>query len=278
MKKGILIYAFGHTNYYKMAAVLAASIKSNDPLPVCLVTDIEVQPAHAKLFDIVKAPTAKCITEGSNTQYIKAKLFMYDLTPFDETIFLDVDQVLIMGRTLSPVFNELKDVEITISNTGVAGESIWADIKEVKALYGNKPFWNFHSEFVYFKHCETAKKYFNAAKKVYSDNKIKSAQRFSNGNMADELALQAASIITGIYPHKQNWLPNFWYDRNRGMSRLYPYQLAGYITYSIGGNALPAPVKNNYNTLAKHYFAKHGLPNPYQVEDKRSFLPERKLV
>jgi hypothetical protein len=277
MKKGILIYALGHANYYRMAVVLAASIRTNDPLPICLVTDIKVRPEHAHLFAIVKEPIKKSIYNGSKTEYIKSKLYMYDHSPFDETIFLDVDQVLINGRKLTPVFAELKKVNITMSNTGLATSSIWADIKEVQKLYGDKPFWNFHSEFVYFKKSEEAKSYFEASKKVYANNKIKSATRFSNATMADELSFQVAAMITGTYPHKENWLPNFWFDRNHKEARKYPHQLTGYITYSIGGKSTPKCVKDNYNILAKHYFAKLGLSHPYQVIDKHLFLPERKL-
>lgn len=277
MSKGILIYALGHENYFKMAVVLAASIKFNDPLPVCLVTDKEVRPEHAHLFKTVKKPLKKSIYNGDKVEYIKSKLYMYDHSPFDETIFLDVDQVMISGRQLSPIFNELKDVEITFSNTGTAEVSIWADIKEVQKIYGNKPFWNYHSEFVYFKKCDASKAFFNAAKKVYDDDKIISAAKFANATMADELAFQVAAILTGIYPHKENWNPNFWYDRDQKNARKYPYQLTDHVTYSIGGKTTPQHVKTNYNILAKHYFAKLGLLNPYQVVDKRNFLPERKL-
>ncbi|MDB5200588.1 MAG: hypothetical protein JWO92_2551 [Chitinophagaceae bacterium] len=276
MSKGILIYALGHENYYKMAVVLAASIKVNDALPICLITDRQVKPEHIHLFKMVKNPLKKSIYNGDKVEYIKAKLYMYDYSPFDETIFLDVDQVMIAGRKLSPVFTELKDIEVTFSNTGKAEISIWADIKEVQKIYGDKPFWNFHSEFVYFKK-GAAKKYFDAAKKVYEDDKIKSATKFANATMADELAFQAAAMITGIFPHKENWAPNFWYDSNQKDSRKYPYQLTDHITYSIGGKTTPGHVKINYNILAKHYFAKLGLSNPYRVIDKQYYLPERKL-
>jgi len=262
MKKGILIYALGHRNYYRMAAVLAASIKVNDPLPICLVTDNEVQGDHVDLFDIIKPPIEKSILQNGKIEYIKSKLFMYDHSPFDETIFLDADQVMISNRKISPVFSELKDIDFTMSNTGLANESIWCDMNEVKSLYGNKPFWNFHSEFVYFKKSKEVKAYFDAARKVYADGKIKSATRFSNATMADELAFQVASVITGIYPHKENWLPNFWYDRNNREASKYPYQLTNYITYSIGGKTTPQRKKDNYNNLAKFYFAKLGLSAP----------------
>lgn len=268
----------GHENYYYMAVVLAASIKVNDGIPVCLATNLPVSPDHADLFDQIKSVPDKAYIRNGETEYIKSKLFMYDLSPYQETIFLDVDQVLIPHKKLTPLFDELRDVDLTFSNTGIAEVSIWADIKEVKKLYGNKPYWNYHSELVYFKKCVKAKLYFDAAKKIYQENKIKSAQTFGGAVMADELAFQAAALVTGSYPHKENWTPNFWYDRYPALSRKYPYELVNFITYSIGGNATPKTVKNNYNTLAKYYFATLRLLNPYQVADKRNYLPGRKVI
>ncbi len=279
MTRGILIQALGHNNYYQMAVVLAASIKANEPdMPICLVTDNDVKDSHVGLFRMVKKPTKKSIYKGNKIEYIKAKLFMYDLSPFDETIFLDADQITIDSCKYLPIFEELASIDFTMSNTGLANTSIWADMKEVKEVYGENPFWNFHSEFVYFKKSKEVKKYFDAAIKVYEENKIKTATRFSGATMADELAFQCAAIITGIYPHKENWTPNFWFDRDHANSRKMPYELKNYVTYSIGGNSIPTNVKNNYNILAKHYFAKLGLSNPYQVVDKKQFLPERKLI
>lgn len=278
MKKGILIFALGHDNYYQMAVALAASIRFNDPgLQICLVTDHKVEMEDTALFNIVKAPTERSIMQKDKKQFIKAKLFMYDLSPFDETIFLDADQILIPGKQLSPVFDELKDVKFTMSNHGLAEESIWADIKEVKKLYGDKPYWNFHSEFMYFKKDPDVKKYFAAAIKIYEDNKIKSATKFANGNMADELAFQAASLLTDLYPHLQNWSPNFWHRSNPHLSRKYPHDLANqFITYSVGGNQLPMAVQTNYNNLVGYYYYQLGLTAPpFKVQNKLSYLPER---
>jgi hypothetical protein len=279
MSKGILIQALGHNNYYQMAVALAASIKVNNPnLNICLVTDNDVKDNHVGLFRMIKKPIQKSITNGEKIEYIKAKLYMYDYSPFDETIFLDADQIMIGERDLEKVFNELENIDFTMSNTGIAGFSVWANIEEVQNIYGKKDFWNFHSEFVYFKKSDKVKKFFDTAKKVYADNKIESATKFANATMADELAFQCAAIVTGIYPHKQNWTPNFWYDRADRLKDKYPYELTDYITYSIGGKTTPQRIKDNYNILAKHYFAILGLSNPYQVVDKMKFLPERKLI
>lgn len=281
-KRGVLLCALGHVNYYRMAAVLAASIKVNEPdLSIHLVTNNTIAPGHEKLFDSVQCPEEKWYIHDGRPHYIKAKLFMYEMSPFAETIFLDADQIMIRRRKLLPVFNSLEDINFTMSNTGIAGGSIWADISEVKILYGNGKkveFWNYHSEFVYFKKDKEVARYFKAAQKVYNDNKIISAHRFAGANMADELAFQAASIITGIYPHQKEWLPNFWFDRHKNMNRMEPWQLNDYITYSIGGKETPKAVKDNYNILAKSCFAQLGLPHPYQVVNKSSFLPERKII
>ena len=281
IQRGVLIIAVGHANYLAMATNLAASIRVNDPgLQIALATDYP-PPAwlqEKKLIDInVQVP--KSFTSFKNQPaFIKAKVHMYELSPFKETIFLDADQILIDGRQLSPVFDELKDVELTFSNTGKAGGSMWADIEETKSIYGDKPFWNFHSEFVFFREGKAAADYFKAAQKVFSDNKIKSATVFGSAPMADELAFQCAAMITGLYPHKENWLPNFWYARDSNMSRKYVYQLGDRLTYSIGGHTLPEAVKRNYNILAKSYFAILGLVTPYLATDKKSFLPERQKI
>lgn len=280
MKRGILVIAAGHINYLRMAINLAASIKCNEPaLPVALAYNGPVVDAFkGKLFDEVISIPEEYYTQNGSAEFIKSKLFMYDLSPFDETIFLDADQIMIMGRKLQPVFDEMKKVDVTFSNTGHATESVWADIAEVKKLYGNKPYWNYHSEFVFFRKSNKAKSFFDAAKQVYEDNIITSATRFSAATMADELAFQVAGMITGIQPHKENWLPNFWFDHDRREMHKYPYQLKDKITYSIGGKYVPAVVKTNYNNLAKHYFATLGLSRPYQVVDKKDFLPERKMI
>lgn len=281
--KGILIIAVGHSYYLAMAINLAASIRVNDPgLQIALATDAPPPGwlQEKKLIDINVHVTQDMIRHDNNLAFIKVKLHMLDLSPFDETIFLDCDQILIPNKKISPVFDELQAVDLTISNTGIAGSSIWCNIAEVNTLYKKDEahkFWNYHSEFFYFKKTKVAKEYFKAAKKVFKDNKIKSATHFGNAPMADELAFQCASLITGTYPHKINWLPNFWYARNTKDSRRYPYELVNYITYSIGGNTVPVAVKTNYNNLATAYFTRLGLQNPYKVIDKKYFVPGRKI-
>lgn len=280
MNRGILLIAVGHRNYTEMAISLATSIKVNEPsMQICLVTDRILAIEYQQLFDSYIEPEEKIYTHDGQLEFIKSKLYMYDLSPFEETLFLDVDQIVMQDRKLSDIFLELKEVDLTFSNTGKSDVSIWADVKEVHQLYGPGDFWNFHSELVYFKKSKAAKAFFTMAKRIYGERKIKSATRFAGSAMADELAFQAAAMKTGIYPHKENWLPNFWYRRDQRRAGLYPYQLKHeYYTYSIGGPTLADNVATNYNNLAIHYANKMGLQNAYKARDKRTFLPERNKI
>jgi hypothetical protein len=273
--RGVLLIALGHVNYFKMAETLAVSLKSNDPdLQIAVVTEGN-RLIDSSLFDKAIICPKQYYTHKGKVEYLKAKVHMYDLSPFDETIFLDVDQIALPGRRISDLFGKLKDVNLTFSNEGPSDYSQWADVVEVVYVYGPGEFWNFHSELVYFKKGKSVKEYFNKAKRIYTENKLKSVMRFSGGQMADELAFQIASMQTGLYPHKENWLPNFWHRRDKINAYAYPYQLKQYYTYSIGGNANPPHVAGNYNNLAAFYYSKQGLQNPYKARDKRSFLPER---
>lgn len=203
---------------------------------------------------------------------------MLDLSPFDETIFLDADQVMIANRSLVPVFDQLAGVDITFSNTGINETTFWADLDDVRSIYGKEPHWSLHSEFVYFKKTKPARDLFAAAKKVFKDHKVKSAITFGGAPMADELAFEIACMITGIYPHQENWKPNFWFARERLLARKHSYELTEFITYSMGGNNTPAAVKRNYQNLVNHYFSVLGLRNPYKIVDKMTFLTNRKKV
>jgi len=278
--KGILLIAVGHKDYVGMAITLATSLKFNDPaIKIALATDKPIAAELNDLFDEYVHVPEEYYKVGNSTQFIKAKTHMYDLSPFQETIFLDVDMIMLMNRKISILFEELKDIDWTIANTGKSDVTIWADgVENIKKAYKTEgDFWNFHSEFVYFKKNATVKKYFDRVKKIFNNPKG-NVVKFSGGNMADELAFQIASMQLDYYPHAENFLPTFWHAR-RKHSNLYPYQLPQtYFSYSIGGNHLPPAVRINYNNLASFYFKKLNLQRPYQARDKKAWLPERAKI
>lgn len=289
MKKGILLIAIGHENYILMAANLAAGIKCNCPdMPIALAVDnkmifsVNMPQDYSKLFDTLITVPAEYYTTDGKTEFIKVKTHMYDLSPFDETIFLDVDMAWINNRNPEDLFNQLQDVDFTMANTGEAkGESVWANIAEVKKAWKtDKPFYNYHSEFVYFKKCAPVKKYFEKVKAVYDKPRVKGTS-FGGARIADELAFQIASMVLDYYPHQNNFLPTFWWGRSVGTKEFYhyPYQLADtYFGYSIGGKITPPNIAKNYNALASFYFQKAKLAKPWFAKDKKKFIQNRQNI
>jgi hypothetical protein len=285
MKKGIVIYALGHTNYYRMAENLAASLVANGArdrgIRICIICDSKEKLVYPHLFDdFVLLDTDKFMQNGK-VVFNNATVLVYELSPYATTIKLDADMIWIEGRNPSLLFNELNEVDITFSNRGYGwnkGNSVWAHEHEIMKEYKlskKDKLYKIYGEFLYFKKNKTIASYFKKVKEIYNSPKV-FCHDFANGSMTDELAFQIACMLTKIYPHQDDFTPV--YNRFLGYDNLlrkYPFELEGYYGYSIGGNITDAFQKNNYNILAKHYFAKLGLSNPYQVEDKRTFLPER---
>lgn len=283
MKKGVLLIAIGHSDYVRMAVNLAASIKATDlDCPIALVhneTSISgLRSWQTKLFDkLIDCPKEAYTTNGK-TEYIKVKTWMYKLSPFKETLFLDVDMIWLMKVSPLKVIERLSEFNWTMSCTGKAGFSSWCDLEEVKKVYNtNNDFWNYHSEFVYFKKCSQTRNYFSEVQKRFEHPNLKTLTSFGGARLADELAFQLASIVTGQYPHKEVFNPVMWYARDRKKMALRTYELKE-LAYSVGGHQVPSIVKENYNKLAAAAFAKMGLQYPYKLKDKRTFIPERSNI
>lgn len=165
MDKGILLIALGHRKYTEMACMLAASIRGNDcELPITLCTDVDQVKDDFKEFftNIQIVPPQYYTIKDNDTCYIKAKCHMNELTPYETTLFLDVDIVMINNGLINDFITQLSDVDFAIKNSGytaydsptVTKESMqWANILEVKDAYKftNEKIWNVHSEFIWWK-------------------------------------------------------------------------------------------------------------------------------
>src|SRR3990167_929155 len=182
MNRGIILIAAGHPFYGRYAYNLALSLKSTAPdLPIALFYSgsgiSHFNDGMKSVFDSISEIPTKYITRKGLTEYIKAKTALYDLSPFDETIYLDVDMIWLPQRSIYQIFNQLKDVYFTIKTRGSVSlsdtikpdHSWWANIEEVKSAYGftSGKWLTLSSEFIYFKKGKAQKKFFDTAKKIY---------------------------------------------------------------------------------------------------------------
>ena len=293
MTKGILIVALGHANYGNMAFNLAVSLKNSDPeIPICLVytksaiTHISGRDLE-RFFDIMtECPKAHYTTNG-RPDYIKIKSRLYDITPFERTIFLDADQIMLTNRDINAYFNELEGVGMSMGNYGFkllqdirpgtdTGEMFWGNIDDVRKSYKLKEgkLYRANSSFTYFEKSPAVEKFFGTVKKIFDKPKVHHV--VFAGSIPDELAYEIAFMVEKMYPHQDNYLPAYW-PLFGGPIKQY-FELKEYGFYNMAGNLPDDYMIKNYNNLVRWHFNKAGLSNPYLFIPKAKFLPERKEI
>lgn len=273
MKKGILLIATGDKYYMDLAINLAVSIKANSSLPIHLVHSDNGSTYIQKSEQLFKSITViqdYILPFGLKTQ-------LYRLSPFDATLYLDVDMLILPGTDLEKCMNDLSGTSFAIINKYHKEDvSIWSDPKELRQLTGNQEpgMYHYFSECIYFEKNDETEKYFKEVKQAYEEPGIE-YKKIAN-QMPDELAYTIASMRTGIVPHSKDWCPIFWHLRNRKDTHLQIYQLnKKYIAYSVGGNMLPQYVKASYDNLLTLYENKLQLKGLRRIAEKRIVLRDR---
>lgn len=289
--KGVLILALGHPYYGRMAAQLAMSIKTVSPNTNITVVKSGISLNHLnndylKFFDnIIECPKEYYTNKKGFEDYIKAKLFIYDLTPYDKTIYLDADMVWV-NRDIEELFYNLNEVEFTIQNRGAFelgnGEldksiSWWCNVNDILPAYNltKGTYFSLSSEFIYIKRANNVKKYFEKCKWVYNNMKV-NYLKFANG-IPDEIIFSIAMILEDFYPHKTYFVPIYWEQAEK--RRLIGLELSNlFYAYSLGGKIVGDREKKIYNDLVQKYCNQNGLKHYFQAKDKMLWLPERQVI
>lgn len=297
-KQGIILLALGQPHYGNYAANLAMSIKFNLPdMPIALLHD-DTAIRHIsgdkriKLFDqLVEVPKEIYQVNGEN-RYIRTKNFLYSLTPFEETLFLDADIVLFpnVADSISKLINELSEFDFSVSSRGFYEldklsdntYSQWVKIEDVKKAYGLKKgrYYGLHSEFFWFKKTAKNDKFFSLVESITADfdsykvithdhsvhhsaisliNEVEVRRAVFASGTPDELPYAIAMAKMKQYPHKDNFTPIYWElaDYNKLIHKVKELY-SQYIGLSWGGNRTPAETTKLYNLLVKFYTGKGG--------------------
>lgn len=300
--RGILIIALGHPQYGNMAANLASSIKFMDKdMKIHLVhTDSSIThftDKHKSLFTSMQVCPPEYYTKNDKTVYLKAKTCIYELSPFDKTLFLDADMIWFSSdkdfKRATTIFDELNDVDLTFQNRGffdlrndddkIKQDFIyWCNILEVKQKYFNGTpieenkgrFYHLHSEFIYFNRNFENQKFFNLAREIFDNPKVKAAD--FDGDIPDELAFDIAVAITGKNPHKDFFLPIHWFNTEGRFNSA--TDRAKYYGMSIGGHNTIGQTLNMYNEFAKFYARQLHLPYHFKIFPKKTWSATRKTI
>lgn len=296
LKQGILLLAIGNPYYGRMAYNLAISIKAIDTNAHISLIYTHDAIAHINnkniwVFD-------KLIHYTGDQSGFGAKLQLYQYSPYEKTLYIDVDTLWVNKNSPNVLLDQLEGVSFTGITEGVHdyGDTsksdhsknyyFWADLEELKERYAfeKEKIFQWRSEFMYFEKCEKINNLFSIARNLYAINsdksrvdKLKSAKLFC-GHIPDELAINISCAMCDITPHIYKWEPSFWDRLNGGNCPAIDVLSSKYYIISCGSNANGGPLKKVYDRTMRNAAYKLRLQHVFPLVSKKEMLNDRQLM
>lgn len=299
---GIVIIAIGHELYAKYAYNNALSCyASNENIPITIITEESCidKIGAERMTDLksiginfVYVNTDDCIIGGvKNYQLFKLKL--YDLSPYERTLYLDADTIINNIKDVSELFGKCinKDFQTLCNAVWHSGDkklhgrkyTHWGDINKIYAYHKlDFPFlYQTQSSLIYFTKSKLSKNIFETSHAVYLDKKIP-CSAWAGGfpdeycfnvavNKANHQMLFPFTPIHGVNTNGE--LPAYITLRDR----FYGMQTAG-IKFSNMQHKIYDTTSNiAFDNLkrVKHKLRSNAMPFPL-IEMEKKIIPVRK--
>lgn len=199
MNQGYITLATGPRQYLEMAINLLLSLKHNDPKrEVCLVIDegSKLPPEYEKLVDHVAYLSPKNGFHGCLN-----KLRVHELSPFDETMFVDADCLLVKSD-MDRHWQKFKSNGFNIAG-GKLTSGHWYDfnIQDVIIALGIPYMVKMNSGVFYFRKGASSDQFFNTTHQLVSEHqKMLGTYHRNKLQLADEPFIGAAMGVLHIDP------------------------------------------------------------------------------
>ena len=197
-----------------MAVNLAISLRRFDPKrSICLVHDRGTTPtAQARaLFD-------DCVELAEDDRYTGCahKLRVYSLSPYDQTMFLDAD-CLLLSQDIDVYWTALQGYDFTVAG-GCRRDGFWndLDIAASCARFGIDYIVQMNSGTFFFKKSPTAAEFFDRVNELYLHDRdsLSYIHKGAAGQYADEPILGVAMGLMGLQPlysvGDRSWMVTTW--------------------------------------------------------------------
>ena len=285
---GVVMIAVGHPYYAHMACNLAVSLKYYDPdINITLIkqdTTIQYMDEVCKrLFNSFIEVPEHCLTGPHGYDPFKIKLHLDQLTPYENTLFLDADTVWMTRIKPMELIAELSGREFQMASRGristQTGElkSRWVDLAKVHELFGYENVYDLSSEVLYFEHGSVSTSIFDNARRLYFDTRLQ-VQDFGGGK-ADEAYFMLALEEVGYEMNQATYLPSYWEPMYFPKMHSREYIQNNFALLSLGGNQSSSHIKKIYDSLNRHFHFRMGLKRiPYQLINKKSIMAQRKDI
>jgi hypothetical protein len=206
MTRGVILFAFNSPkyNYYDMAVYTAKRIKHFLNLPTTLVTDKESLPKNPdKIWDkIISVTPDKDNFRDWGLWINKGRYQAYELSPYDETLLLDVDYVVNSDKLLS-IFDFYDDFCCHNKTEFFMHPNA---PQELLSSYSYETLW---ATVVAFKKTNRAKQIFDTLKMVQENYEhYANIHSFVGGVYRNDYALTLAlKIVNGHSDDKNDYIP-----------------------------------------------------------------------
>ena len=275
MEKGVILIAIncdsykkGKLSFYgKLAYNMANSIKKHSNTHITVLTDDNcLDGINKSVFDnVIKVDIKEYFDQGVINP-LKLKPKIYDYSPYDRTIYLDVDGLNISKeRSLDSLFDLLKDSEFEIQEVGrykkqdyAKCHMVWVskvgkDIRDIYNAY-NIPDENlypeYNSSFIYFKKNQVNLKFFKQVRDNYIDRRLE--WKDMGGRYPDELAFNLASTQLKHYNTIEGFKPIFfqWENDSDRLKGVKPISEKHWFLGMAGGYHFPR-LRRLYDSITK---------------------------
>lgn len=300
--KGIVIVALGHDNYRRMAFNLAMSIRvSNPDAQIALISNAGVKDKfnifEKQYFSHFIEVDEKDYSINGKREIPLAKTMIYELSPFNETVYIDSDSIWIKNKKVSDLFNTYKDINFGFtlyhpnahypvdsdnSNFWFKEGETARDLRKYFKLKKDAYYYHLQSSFLYFKKSKEAEQIFARAKDLFITRDFQF--RDWADSMPDELAF-SLSLLNLNFKIENPYKDIFFYPMSEivdnGTKRgVKPTERAliekNYFFISMAGHIMSKGLKDLYNDHVKWNYAQHqNVKNPFLWIDKRDYLKER---
>ncbi len=162
----VLIAQNSEYDYVQQACTLAMSIKATNEAKICLITNDKVPSRYEKLFDVIK-PIPWSDDAKDNAWKVDNRWKLYHASPYDETIVLDTDMLVLQNIDTWWKFLENYEVFYTSNVYTYRGEKVVDNYYRKTYIANNLP--NVYAGFHYFKKCDFAKEFYTLLELVMNN-------------------------------------------------------------------------------------------------------------
>ena len=214
--KGVLLFAYnnGITDYLEMAIRTAKRVNQFLNLPVSIVTDIVDIKKYPNVFDkIITSMPDTSNTRDKKVWINKGRYQAYDLSPYDETILLDTDY-LVLDDSLLKLFKTDFDYKLMHHNVTPNGPS-YEMMGETSLPY----IW---ATVVVFNKTEKSRLFFDLIGRIQRNYRYyKRLYNIREGNYRNDYAFAIANnIINGYSLNEDQGIPWRMYTVDKPVKRI----------------------------------------------------------